>query len=87
VRVRDTRLVFKQGINDPFGREKPETLELPANAANFDKVVIQSKGYVLTEALERLAEANINVIMLDKRRKPYSYFHRIGGYQPLIRQK
>lgn len=88
VKVQNTRLVFKQGINDPFGREKAEVLELPASAANFDKVVIQGKGYVSTEALERLAESNINVIMLDKRGKLYSYFHQIGGSnEPLIRQK
>jgi CRISP-associated protein Cas1 len=86
VKVQNTRLVFKQGINDPFGKEKPGILELPASAANFDKVIIQGKGYVSTEALERLAESNINVIMLDKRGKLYSYFHQIGGHEPLIRQ-
>jgi CRISPR-associated protein Cas1 len=87
IKVQNTRLVFKQGVNDPFGREKLEVLELPASATNFDKVVIQGKGYVSTEALERLAESNINVIMLDKRGRLYSYFHQIGGYEPLIRQK
>ena len=62
-------------------------MELPASACQFDKVVIQGRGYVSTEALERLAESNINVIMLDKRGKLYSYFHQIGGSnEPLIRQ-
>lgn len=82
VKVQNTRLVFKQGINDSFQREKPDVLELPASAANFDKVIIQGKGYVSTEALERLAESNINVIMLDKRGKLYSYFHQIAGHEP-----
>jgi len=59
---------------------------LPASACNFDKVIIQGKGYVSTEALERLAEGNVNVIMLDKRGKLYSYFHQIAGHEPLIRQ-
>src|SRR5437870_8263808 len=87
VKVQNTRLVFKQGVNDPFRKEKPNVLELPASAANFDKVVIQGRGYVSTEALERLAESNINVIMLDKRGKLYSYFHQIGGTnEPQIRQ-
>ncbi|MEO9321599.1 MAG: hypothetical protein ABI361_13110 [Nitrososphaera sp.] len=27
VRVQNTRLVFRQGSNDPFGKEKPEVLE------------------------------------------------------------
>jgi CRISPR-associated protein Cas1 len=88
IRVKNTRLVFKQGVNDPFRREKEEVLEIPVSSANFDKVIIQGRGYVSTEALERLAESNINVIMLDKRGKLYSYFHRVGGSnEPLIRQR
>src|SRR5437867_6967539 len=85
VHVKNTRLVFKQGV-DPFSNDR-EVLELPASAFNFDKVAIQGRGYVSTEALERLAESNINVIMLDKRGKLYSYFHQIGGSnEPLLRQ-
>jgi CRISPR-associated protein Cas1 len=82
--VNNTRLVFKQGL-DPFSRNR-EVLELPASACQFDKVIIQGRGYVSTEALERLAEGNINVIMLDRRGKLYSYFHQIAGHEPLIRQ-
>jgi CRISPR-associated protein Cas1 len=84
IKVQKSRLVFSQGT-DPFS-EKKEVIELPASACPFDKVVIQGRGYVSTEALERLAESNINVVMLDKRGKLYSYFHKIGGHQPLIRQ-
>ena len=84
IKVQNSRLVFSQGL-DPFS-DKKEVLELPSSACPFDKVVIQGKGYVSTEALERLAESNINVVMLDKRGKLYSYFHKIGGHQPLIRQ-
>jgi CRISP-associated protein Cas1 len=86
VSVKNTRLVFKQGMSDPFSKDR-ETLELPVTACPFDKVIIQGRGYVSTEALERLADANINVIMLDKRGKLYSYFHQIAGHEPLIRQK
>jgi CRISP-associated protein Cas1 len=82
--VKNTRLVFKQGMH-PFTKNR-EILELPASACQFDKVVIQGRGYVSTEALERLAEGNINVVMLDKRGKLYSYFHQIAGHEPLIRQ-
>ncbi|MGI0026329.1 MAG: CRISPR-associated endonuclease Cas1 [Nitrosopumilaceae archaeon] len=84
IKVKDTRLVFSQGV-DPFC-DMQGILELPASACPFDKVVIQGKGYVSTEALERLAESNINVVMLDKRGKLYSYFHKIGGHEPLVRQ-
>lgn len=77
IKVKNTRLVFSQGT-DIFS-DKREVLELPARACWFDKVVIQGKGYVSTEALQYLAESNINVIMLDKRGKLYSYFNKIGG--------
>ena len=62
----NTRLAFKQGYD---WKEKQQSLELPATACDFDKVVLQGEGYVSTEALERLADSNINVIMLDKRGK------------------
>ncbi len=84
VSVKNTRLVFKQGI-DPLSKNS-EVLELPVSACDFDKVIIQGRGYVSTEALERLADSNINVIMLDKRGKLFSYFHQIAGHEPLIRQ-
>jgi CRISP-associated protein Cas1 len=70
VNVKNTRLVFRQGT-DPFSKNR-QVLEIPASACDFDKVVIQGRGYVSTEALEGLAEGNINVIMLDKRGRLYS---------------
>jgi len=84
IKVKNTRLVFAQGI-EPFSDTK-KILELPASACQFDNLVIQGKGYVYTDALERLAESNINVVMLDKRGKLFSYFHKIGGHEPLIRK-
>ena len=85
IKVKDTRMVFSQGISAFTPKQEP--LELPVSKCSFDKVIIQGKGFVSTEALERLAESNINVIMLDKRGKLYSYFHQIGGHEPLVRQK
>jgi CRISPR-associated protein Cas1 len=85
IKVKNTRLVFTQGI-DLFSKDR-ESIELSAGACWFDKVIIQGKGYVSTEALQYLAESNINVVMLDKRGKLYSYFNRIGGHEPLIRQQ
>ena len=87
IKVQNTRLIFKEGINDPFGKEKRKVIELPASACPFDKVIIQGKGYVSTEALQILAESNINVIMLDKRGKLFGYFNQVRGSDPLIRQK
>jgi len=85
IKVKDTRMVFSQGTSTFTPKQEP--LELPVSKCSFDKVIIQGKGFVSTEALERLAESNINVIMLDKRGKLYSYFHQIGGHEPLVRQK
>jgi hypothetical protein len=48
IKVKNTRLVFSQGI-DPFSNTK-EVLQLPASACPFDKIVIQDKGYVSTES-------------------------------------
>ena len=41
IKVKNTRMVFSQGI-DPFS-DKRKTFELPATACNFDKVVIQGR--------------------------------------------
>ena len=38
--VKNTRVVFKQGINDSFSKES-KSIELPASACDFDKVTIQ----------------------------------------------
>jgi CRISPR/Cas system-associated endonuclease Cas1 len=86
ISIKNTRLVFKQGIKDPFSRNG-EIIESTAGACPFDKVVIQGKGYVSTEALQILAENNINVVMLDKRGKLFGYFNQIRGSDPSIRQK
>jgi CRISP-associated protein Cas1 len=74
INVKNTRVVFKQGINDTFSKES-KSIELPASACDFDKVIIQGKGYVSTEALQFLTENNINVIMLNKRGKLFGYFN------------
>jgi CRISPR-associated protein Cas1 len=90
ISVKNTRLVFKHGINDPFSKQSATNntrIELPVSACNFDKVIIQGKGHISTDALQILAENNINVIMLDKRGKLFGYFNQIRGSDPLIRQK
>jgi len=45
IKVKNTRMVFSQGI-DPFS-SKRETFELPATACNFYKVVIQGRIFFL----------------------------------------
>ena len=54
IRVKETRLIFSQGVH-AFQKER-EIIETSVRACNFDKVVIQGKGYVSTEALQLLAE-------------------------------
>lgn len=88
--VKNTRLVFEQEINDPFrkrGKEKQDIMELPASACPFDKVIIQGRAYVSMEDLQILAENEINVVLLDRRGKIFSYFNQIRGSDPLVRQK
>ena len=84
INVKNTRVVLKQGINDPFSNEC-ETIELPTSACPFDKVIIQGKGYVSTEALQILADIIVNVMMLGKRGKLFSYFNQIRGSDRFIR--
>ena len=85
IRVKDTRLIFTQGIQ-AFSKER-EIIETSVRACNFDKVIIQGDGYVSTKALQLLAENNIGVVMLDNRGKLFSYFNQISNSEPLIRQR
>ncbi len=85
IKVKDTRLVFSQGIQ-AFSKER-EIIETSVRACNFDKVIIQGDGYVSTKALQILAENNIGVVMLDKRGKLFSYFNETSSSEPLIRQR
>jgi len=85
IRVKETRLIFSQGVH-AFQKER-EIIETSVRACNFDKVVIQGKGYVSTKALQVLAENNIGVVMLDKRGKLFSYFNETSSSEPLIRQR
>ena len=62
VNVKNMLIVFKQGMNDPFSKDR-QVLELPVTACPFYKVMIQDRRYFSTEALEIFAEANINVII------------------------
>ena len=47
VSVKNTRLVFKQGYD--LVQKQQQALELPATVSDFDKVVMQGKGYVSTQ--------------------------------------
>ena len=84
IKVKDTRLVFSQGTHT-FSKER-EIIEYPSLACSFD-IVIQGGGYVSTEALQYLAEANVNVVFLDRAGKVFSYFHQVGGHESLLRKK
>ena len=85
IKLKNTRLVFTNGIDAKTGKQ--EIIELPASACPFDKVVIQGKGFVGLDAMQVLAENNINVVILDKRGRLFGYFNQIRGSDPLIRQK
>ena len=84
IRVKDTRLIFSHGVKALS--DKKEISEYPSLACSFD-IVIQGGGYVSTEALQYLAEANVNVVFLDRAGKVFSYFHQVGGHESLLRKK
>ena len=81
-KIQNTRLIFTQCTHH-FSKER-EIIETSVRACNFDKVIIQGDGCVSTKALQSLAEANINVVMLDR---AGSYFHQVGGHESLLRKK
>jgi len=85
IKLKNTRLVFTDGIDARTGKQ--EIIELPAGACPFDKVVLHGKGFVGLDAMQVLAENKINVIMLDRRGKLFGYFNQVRGSDPLIRQK
>jgi len=62
VSVKNTRLLFKQGINDPFENKNADIVELHASACPFDKVILQGKGYISTEALQILGCCRITLL-------------------------
>ncbi|MBA0908368.1 MAG: CRISPR-associated endonuclease Cas1 [Nitrosarchaeum sp.] len=73
VSVKDNKIVLKNAI--PFQEIIPK--EHYANNLPYEKLVLQGKGYISTEALSLLSENNRNVILLDNHGKPVTYLNPV----------
>ncbi|MEX2193163.1 MAG: CRISPR-associated endonuclease Cas1 [Nitrosarchaeum sp.] len=74
ISVKDSKLILKD-CHDPFS--EPIVEEWFTNNMPYEKIVLQGKGYLSTEALSILSENNRNVILLDNHGKPVTYLNPV----------
>ncbi|MCA9827120.1 MAG: CRISPR-associated endonuclease Cas1 [Nitrosopumilus sp.] len=70
--VKNSKIVLKSN-HDTFS--EPETEEWFVKNMPYEKIVLQGKGYVSTEALSLLSQNNRNVILLDNHGKPVTFMN------------
>ena len=70
--VKNSKIVLKSN-HDTFS--EPETEEWFVKNMPYEKIVLQGKGYVSTEALSLLSQNNRNVILLDNQGKPITFMN------------
>jgi CRISPR-associated protein Cas1 len=70
ISVKDSKIILKDNHN-PFS--EPTTESWYVKNMPYEKIVLQGKGYISTEALSLLSENNRNVILLDNHGKPVTY--------------
>ena len=68
VNLKNNKLVLKNGY-DYFAKQQ-EKEEWFVKNMPYEKIILQGKGYVSTEALSLLSQNNRNVILLDNHGKP-----------------
>ena len=68
--VKNSKIILKSN-HDPFS--PPEQEEWFVKNMPYEKIVLQGKGYVSTEALSLLSQNNRNVVLLDNRGKPVTF--------------
>ena len=74
ISVKDSKIVLKNCF-DPFS--EPQIESWYVKNMPYEKLVLQGKGYISTEALSLLSENNRNVILLDKHGKPVTYLNPV----------
>ena len=70
ISVKDSKIILKNNY-DPFSdcsTEEGFIRNMP-----YEKIVLQGKGYVSTEALSSLSQNNRNVIIVDNHGKPVTF--------------
>lgn len=72
ISIKNSKIILKSN-HDPF--TKPEIESWFVKNMPYEKIVLQGKGYVSTEALSLLSQNNRNVILLDKHGKPITFMN------------
>ncbi|QUC65322.1 CRISPR-associated endonuclease Cas1 [Nitrosopumilus sp. K4] len=70
ISIKNSKIILKDN-HDPFS--EPEIESWPVKNMPYEKIVMQGKGYISTEALSQLSENNRNVILLDNQGKPITF--------------
>ncbi|GKS67500.1 hypothetical protein YTPLAS73_10470 [Nitrosarchaeum sp.] len=74
ISVKDSKIILKD-CHDPFSPPKTESWYI--KNMPYEKIVLQGKGYISTDALALLSENNRNVILLDHHGKPVTYLNPV----------
>lgn len=74
ISVKDSKIILKNCF-DPFSEPIIESWHV--KNMPYEKIVLQGKGYISTEALSLLSENNRNVILLDIHGKPVTYLNPV----------
>jgi CRISPR-associated protein Cas1 len=74
ISVKDSKIILKDN-HDPFS--EPQIESWYVKNMPYEKIVLQGKGYISTEALSLLSENNRNVILLDNHGKPVTYLNPV----------
>ena len=74
VNVKDSKIILKD-CHDPFSEPIIESWYV--KNMPYEKIVLQGKGYISTEALSLLSENNRNIILLDNHGKPVTYLNPV----------
>lgn len=72
--VKDSKLILKD-CHDPFSEPIIESWHI--KNMPYEKIVLQGKGYISTDALSLLSENNRNVILLDIHGKPVTFLNPV----------
>lgn len=74
ISVKDSKIILKN-CSDPFS--EPQIESWYVKNMPYEKLVLQGKGYLSTEALYLLSQNNRNVILLDIHGKPVTYLNPV----------
>lgn len=74
ISVKDSKIILKD-CHDPFSEPIIESWYV--KNMPYEKIVLQGKGYISTEALSLLSENNRNIILLDNHGKPVTYLNPV----------